>query len=289
MINTLAGLINKLFGNKSDRDIKNIQPYVTQTNEWFEQFCSLDIDSLRAKTNEFRSRVLDALKETDHNIVSIEKRIEQSEDVFEKEDLYSEIDSLTEERDEKLEVVLKEILPEAFAVMKRTAQVFMEKDEVHAKATELDKELAVEKDYIEIDGEQVIYQTSWDAAGVEQEWNMMHYDVQLIGGITLHEGKISEMKTGEGKTLVSTLPAYLNALSGRSVHIITVNEYLAQRDADWMRPIYEFLGLTVGCIKSNQNPPERKAAYEADITYGTNNEFGFDYLRDNLSLSLIHI
>jgi len=202
---------------------------------------------------------------------------------LEKEDIYKEIDQLILKRDENLEEVLLEILPEAFAVVKEVAKRFYDNETVEVTATELDKELSTQKENVVIQGDKAIHHTTWLVAGNETRWDMIHYDVQLVGGIVLHEGKIAEMATGEGKTLAATLPSYLNALSGQGVHIVTVNDYLAKRDAEWMGPILEFLGITVDCIdKYKAHSPERRKAYMAGVTYGTNNEFGFDYLRDNM-------
>jgi len=204
--------------------------------------------------------------------------------VEQKEEFYNEIDELVKTTDEKLEEVLMEVLPEAFAVVKDTARRFSENDKVEVTASEMDKDLSASRDSIEIHGDRAQWHSTWNAAGAEIKWQMVHYDVQLIGGITLHQGKIAEMQTGEGKTLVATLPVFLNALTGRGVHLVTVNDYLARRDSEWMGPIFEFHGLTIDCIDKHQpNSPERRKAYKADITYGTNNEFGFDYLRDNMS------
>jgi preprotein translocase subunit SecA len=204
-------------------------------------------------------------------------------DIQSRDAIYTEIDSLKKDRDKEIEKALEVILPEAFAVVKETARRFKENTQIVATATQLDRDLSVSKDYIKIEGEQSVFNNTWTAGGGQVTWNMLHYDVQLIGGIVLHQGKISEMATGEGKTLVSTLPAYLNALVGEGVHIVTVNDYLARRDSEWNGTIYEWLGLTVDCIDKHQpNTQQRRNAYLADITYGTNNEFGFDYLRDNM-------
>jgi len=286
MLNTITKAIKKIFGNKSERDIKAIQMYVEDANRHYEEFKQLSYDQLRNKTDEFRKRLETALSEIDNEIKSLEKSVITIKDIFEKESVYENIDELNKQRDQDLEVALMEILPETFAVVKRTAEIFKNNDSVKVKATELDKDLAVDKAHIIIEGDNAIYDTSWDAAGIEIKWDMLHYDVQLVGGIVLHQGKIAEMATGEGKTLVATLPSYLNGLTGLGVHIVTVNDYLARRDSEWMGPILEFLGLRVDCIDKYQpNSEERKKAYMSDVVYGTNNEFGFDYLRDNMTHS----
>ena len=280
------GLFSKLFGgNKSEKDVRAILPQVTKINEHFSAYQSFSNDELRNKTQEFRQRIKEALKEIDARITETSKKADELSftDLLGKDAIYQEVDKLKKDRDQKIEDVLKEILPEAFAVVKETARRFKENTELVSVATDLDRELSVQKNYIKIEGDRAIYQNTWTAAGGLVTWNMVHYDVQLIGGIVLHQGKISEMATGEGKTLVSTLPAYLNALAGEGVHIVTVNDYLARRDQEWNGPIFEWLGLQVDCIDKHQpNTEERRKAYLADITYGTNNEFGFDYLRDNM-------
>ena len=282
----MIGFLSKIFGgSKSDKDVKKLEPKVAEINKVYEQLKDLTNDQLRNKTNEFKKTIQDHLQDINNQIS--EKKAEAEDhpeaELHSREAIYQEVDKLIKKRDELIEEVLEELLPEAFAVVKETARRFKENEEVVATATELDKDLAVDKEHIRIDGDKVIYKNSWSAAGSEVTWNMVHYDVQLIGGIVLHQGKIAEMATGEGKTLVSTLPAYLNAITGEGVHIVTVNDYLARRDQEWNGPIFEFLGLTTDCIdKHKPNSPERRKAYLADITYGTNNEFGFDYLRDNM-------
>ncbi|HMH21196.1 MAG TPA: preprotein translocase subunit SecA [Puia sp.] len=281
----MLGFISKIFGgNKSEKDIRTIQPLVGQINQHFASYQSLTNDQLRAKTVEFRERIKDHLK-IDAQIAELNKKAEELpfSDISAKDVIYQEIDQLKKDRDEQIEEVLEMLLPEAFAVVKETARRFKENEEIVSTATELDRNLSIKKEYIRIEGDQAIYKNSWMAAGSPITWNMLHYDVQLIGGAVLHQGKIAEMATGEGKTLVSTLPAYLNALSGEGVHIVTVNDYLARRDSEWNGPIFEWLGLTVDCIdKHEPNSESRRKAYQADIAYGTNNEFGFDYLRDNM-------
>lgn len=282
----MIGIISKLFGgNKSDKDVKKVQPFITNTNKYFQEYAVLSNDQLRSKTIEFRTRIKEHLIAVDKEIADKKAQAEtfSTEDVQAREAIYNDVDKLIKKRDEQIEVVLEQILPEAFAVVKETARRFKESAEVVASATEQDMHLATERDYVRIEGDKAIYKNNWLAAGVPVSWNMVHYDVQLIGGTILHQGKIAEMATGEGKTLVSTLPSYLNALAGEGVHVVTVNDYLARRDQEWNGPIFEWLGLTVDCIDKHQpNSPQRRNAYLADITYGTNNEFGFDYLRDNM-------
>ena len=282
----MLGFISKIFGgNKSEKDVKKILPMVEKINQHFASYASLTNDQLRSKTQEFRQRIKDHLKEVDAEIAEKNKTAEELpfNDLVGKDNIYQQVDKLKKERDKKIEEALNEILPEAFAVVKDTARRFKESTEIVSTATALDRDLSVKKDYITIDGDKAIYKNTWTAGGSQVTWNMLHYDVQLIGGAVLHSGKISEMATGEGKTLVSTLPAYLNALPGEGVHIVTVNDYLARRDQEWNGTIFEWLGLKVDCIDKHQpNTEERRKAYLADITYGTNNEFGFDYLRDNM-------
>lgn len=282
----MIGFLSKLLGgNKSEKDVQKLTPVVASINQHFQSYQSLTNDQLRNKTQEFRSRIKQHLQQIDADIVARNTEAENigDADVNRKDAIYQEVDTLKKERDKKIEEILEEILPEAFAVVKETARRFKENTEMIASATQLDRDLSVKKSYIKIDGDNSIFKNSWEAAGNTITWNMVHYDVQLIGGIVLHQGKISEMATGEGKTLVSTLPAYLNALAGEGVHIVTVNDYLARRDSEWNGPIFEWLGLTFDCIdKHEPNTADRRKAYLADITYGTNNEFGFDYLRDNM-------
>jgi preprotein translocase subunit SecA len=282
----MLGFISKVFGgNKSEKDVKKIQPKVEQINKFFAQYASLNNDQLRNKTQEFRQRIKDHLAEIDNQIAEKNKAGEDLpfNDLLGKDAIYQEVDKLKKERDKKIEEILEELLPEAFAVVKETARRFKENAELVTEATDHDRDLSVKRDYVRIENGNSIFKNTWTAAGGQVTWNMVHYDVQLIGGAVLHSGKIAEMATGEGKTLVSTLPAYLNALAGEGVHIVTVNDYLARRDQEWNGPIFEWLGLTVDCIDKHQpNSEDRRKAYQADITYGTNNEFGFDYLRDNM-------
>jgi len=282
----MLGIISKIFGgNKSEKDVKQILPLVEKTNQFFTAFQSLTNDELRGKTQEFRARIKQHLGQIDESIRSKKDQAESlpAENIAERDDIYKEVDALKKDRDQKIEEILKEILPEAFATVKETSRRFKENEIIEATATDLDRELAAKKSHITIDGNKSVFRNTWTAAGGTVTWNMVHYDVQLIGGAVLHSGKIAEMATGEGKTLVSTLPAYLNALAGEGVHIVTVNDYLAKRDSEWNGPIFEWLGLRVDCIdKHEPNSDARRNAYNADITYGTNNEFGFDYLRDNM-------
>ncbi len=283
----MLGFLNKIFGSKSDRDIKLIQPLVEKTKEEYAKLAGLSNDELRAKTFDFKARIQAYLTDIDKQLADIKDKAEaENLPIHEKTALYDELDRLKKDRDKELEKVLLEILPEAFAVMKDTARRFTENKTIEVTATQADRELAARKSNVLIKDDKAIHHNTWLAAGTEVTWNMIHYDVQLIGGIVLHQGKIAQMATGEGKTLVGTLPAYLNALAGQGVHIVTVNDYLARRDSEWNGPLFEFHGLTVDCIDKHQpNSEERRKAYLADITFGTNNEFGFDYLRDNMTLS----
>ena len=284
----MAGLLNiisKLFGNKYDKDVKEITPIIEKINFEFSKLSTLTNDDLRQKTSDFKNQIIDFTSNEKQEIEELKKEANlATTPTDEKEGLYKKIDSLEELIITKTEEVLNLILPQAFAVVKETAKRFAENDEVIVTATQNDKELAATKDFVSITAENASYKTSWDAAGTEIVWDMIHYDVQLIGGVVLHEGKIAEMQTGEGKTLSATLPIYLNALTGLGVHLVTVNNYLAKRDAQWMGPLFQFHGLSIDCIDNHQpNSDERRKAYLADITYGTNNEFGFDYLRDNMA------
>ncbi|SKB71523.1 preprotein translocase subunit SecA [Sphingobacterium nematocida] len=277
--------LSKLFGSKSERDIKAIQPYVNKIKDEYSKLTNLSHDELRAKTIEFKARIQEYLKEIDAEIAELKNKSDDTNtDMSAKTEVYEKIDKLTKDRDKKLEEILLEILPEAFAVVKDTARRLTENSVLEVTASDFDRELAARKPNVTIQGDKALWSNSWIAAGNEVKWNMVHYDVQLIGGIVLHQGKIAEMSTGEGKTLVGTLPTYLNALSGQGVHIVTVNDYLAKRDSEWNGPLFEFHGLSVDCIDKHQpNSPQRRDAYKCDIVYGTNNEFGFDYLRDNMT------
>ncbi|GGC25009.1 protein translocase subunit SecA [Parapedobacter defluvii] len=279
--------LSKIFGSKSERDIKHIYPLVEKIKVEYAKLESLTNDELRAKTIDFKRRITEYLADIDAEIASLKGEAEQEGiDMTEKTALYDKVDKLGKDRDQKLEEVLMQILPESFAVVKETARRFTENEELEVTASDFDREVAASKPHVQIVGDKALWKHTWIAAGNEVTWNMIHYDVQLIGGIVLHEGKIAEMATGEGKTLVGTLPAYLNALSGQGVHIVTVNDYLARRDSEWNGPLFEFHGLRVDCIDKHQpNSPARRNAYAADIVFGTNNEFGFDYLRDNMAQS----
>lgn len=283
MFGFIGKSLKKVFGTKHDRDVAAFGPVVDQINEIYGTLSALTNDELRHKTQEFRARIAEYLSEIDAEMADIRRKAVEMEDIHEKESLFAEVDKMELERNKALEDILRELLPEAFAVVKETARRFTESATLEVTATDHDIALAATKAYVTIDGGKAIWKNKWTAAGAEITWNMVHYDVQLIGGMVLHDGKISEMATGEGKTLVATAPAYLNGLSGRGVHVVTVNDYLARRDSEWIGPILEFLFLTIDCIdKYRPHSPERRKAYECDITYGTNNEFGFDYLRDNM-------
>ncbi len=280
----INSILKAFVGDKSEKDVKAIQPLIAKVKTFESPLQALSHDALRAKTVEFKTKIQQARADKDAKIVALKKEAEQTLDIDAREDLYAEIDAIEKEAYEISEKVLNEILPEAFAVVKETARRFKENATITVTATPKDRELSASKSYITIAGETATWANSWDAAGKAITWDMIHYDVQLIGGVVLHQGKIAEMQTGEGKTLVATLPLYLNALTGNGVHLVTVNDYLAKRDSTWKAPLFEFHGMTVDCIDNHQpNSPERRKAYEADITYGTNNEFGFDYLRDNMA------
>ncbi|WP_210466531.1 preprotein translocase subunit SecA [Rufibacter roseolus] len=286
MFDFVGKTVAKIFGTKSERDIKGVLPYVALINQEFAKLNSLSDDQLRARTLEVQAVIADRLKPIDDKVTVLYQRIENEPelDIAQKEEIFTEIDSLEKDRNKDLEVVLMEVLPQAFAIVKETARRFKENGQLTVTATDLDRNFASRKPNVQINGDQAVWLNKWIAAGNEVTWDMLHYDVQLIGGIVLHQGKIAEMATGEGKTLVATLPAFLNALAKRGVHVVTVNDYLAKRDSEWMAPLFEFHGITIDCIDKHQpNTDARRNAYLADITYGTNNEFGFDYLRDNMS------
>jgi preprotein translocase subunit SecA len=281
----VLGFLKNIIGTKQDRDLKQYQALVLEINKNYESFQSLSHDELRGKSLEFRERISDYLSEIDAEIASVTQKAVSAEDFNEKEDLFKEVDELRKNRDKALEDVLKQILPEAFAVVKEAGRRFTQNETIEVTATDHDRMLASRpgKTYVSINGDKAVWKNRWMAAGGEIVWNMIHYDVQLIGGMVLHDGKIAEMATGEGKTLVATLPAYLNGVAGEGVHMVTVNDYLARRDSEWVGPLYEFLMLTVDCIdKYRPHSRERIEAYRCDITFGTNSEFGFDYLRDNM-------
>ena len=279
------GFLAKLFGNKASRDNKALQPILDKTLEAYEKIKNLDTDALRHKTVEFKEYINNYIADDEARIKELKLKAEGEDlDLEKKNDIYEQIDKLEKHVLERIEEALNNIMPEAFAVLKETAKRFKENEVVEATATELDRDLAARFDHINVEGDKVYYDNSWVAGGNTITWDMVPYNVQVIGGAVLHQGKIAEMATGEGKTLVATFPVYLNALAGRGVHVVTVNDYLAKRDSEWMGTIYEFLGLTVDCIdKHEPNSQARRNAYLADITYGTNNEFGFDYLRDNMT------
>jgi len=280
----INSILKAFVGDKSEKDVKAIQPIINKIKSFEGALQALSHDELRAKTAEFKTKIQNARADKDAKIASLKQDAEQTQDIDAREDIYAEIDKIEKEAYEISEKVLNEILPEAFAVVKETARRFKDNSNITVTATPKDRELSSSKPYIIIEGDNATWANSWDAAGKAITWDMIHYDVQLIGGVVLHQGKIAEMQTGEGKTLVATLPLYLNALTGNGVHLVTVNDYLAKRDSTWKAPLFEFHGLTVDCIDNHQpNSPQRRKAYEADITYGTNNEFGFDYLRDNMA------
>ena len=280
-------ILKSLFGDKSTRDMKLIQPLVEKVKAASPAIEALDNDGLRARSKELQRQVQESAKEQKEKISELKATIEDTP-IDEREAIFNQIDKLEKEALDIYEKALNEVGPEVFAIVKETAKRFAENEETIVTATDFDRELAADprKDFITIDGEKAIYHNHWTAGGNDLKWEMIHYDVQLFGGVVLHQGKIAEMATGEGKTLVATLPVFLNALTGNGVHVVTVNDYLAKRDSEWMGPLYMFHGLSVDCIDKHQpNSPERRKAYQADITFGTNNEFGFDYLRDNMAVS----
>ena len=282
----MANFLKKIFGTKSDRDLKGLNPILHEIQDVYTEIEKLTTDELRAKTLEFKVRIKDAVNDKEQRIAEIKEQIsaDYDMDIADKESFYKEIEELEDEIYETSEAILREILPEAFSVMKETAKRFKENKTVEVTATDFDRDLAAKYDCINIKGDKAVYENSWLAGGTTIAWDMCHYDVQLIGGTVLHQGKIAEMATGEGKTLVATLPVYLNALTGKGVHVVTVNDYLARRDSEWMGMLYQFHNLSVDCIdKHEPNSEERRQAYLADVTFGTNNEFGFDYLRDNMA------
>ncbi len=285
MLGSIVNTIKKIIGNKSEKDIKAIQYLVTAINAEFAKLENISNDELRQKTVDFKQIIQDGIESQNKQISEFKAKAESDDtDVLEKEQLYDQVDLIEKEINVEVEKILNDILPQAFAVFKETSRRFTQNKEIEVTASDNDKFLAEHKENVILVGEKSVWFNSWKAAGTEMTWDMIHYDVQLIGGIVLHQGKIAEMMTGEGKTLVATLPMYLNSLSGKGVHLVTVNDYLAKRDSEWMAPLFEFHGLSIACIdKTQPNSKERKAAYGADITYGTNNEFGFDYLRDNMA------
>lgn len=285
-MNILNSVLKLFIGDKHKKDLEQLNKYLDKIKKEESGISSLSTDELRNKTIEFKEKIAQANSELKAQISDLKSKTQQTDDVDEKENLYAQIDKLEKEVYDIEEKVLLELLPQAFAVIKETAKRFAENEKLVVKATDFDRKLSETTNYVNIEGDNAVWNNSWDAAGKEVKWDMVHYDVQYIGGTVLHEGKIAEMATGEGKTLVGTLPIYLNALPGRGVHVVTVNDYLAKRDSAWMGPIFEFHGLSIDCIDKHQpNSESRRQAYWADITYGTNNEFGFDYLRDNMANS----
>ena len=277
--------MTKLFGNKSQRDLKVITPYVDKIKAVYPSIQKLSNDELRAKTDEIKQRIQDYVADERAKVEELRKGIDNKE-LEEREAIWAEVDKIEKNITEKMEVVLEEVLPEVFSIMKDTARRFSENETIEVTANDFDRNLATKYDFVEINGDKAIYHNHWVAGGNKITWDMVHYDVQLFGGVVLHKGKIAEMATGEGKTLVATLPVFLNALTRNGVHVVTVNDYLSKRDSEWMGPLYMFHGLSVDCIDKHQpNSDARRAAYNADITFGTNNEFGFDYLRDNMAIS----
>ena len=275
--------LSKLFGNKSTRDMKAIQPWVEKVKKAYPEIQALDNDALRAKTQEIKQYIQNSANDLKEKIAELKAKIEQTE-LQDRAPLFAQVDKLEKEVLDRYEVALNEVLPTVFAIVKSTAERFATSELVEVTANDFDRELAARFDFVEIQGDRAVYHNHWSAGGNDTVWNMVHYDVQLFGGTVLHQGKIAEMATGEGKTLVATLPVFLNALTGNGVHVVTVNDYLAKRDSEWMGPLYMFHGLSVDCIDKHQpNSEARRRAYMADITFGTNNEFGFDYLRDNMA------
>ncbi|MBQ2484156.1 MAG: preprotein translocase subunit SecA, partial [Muribaculaceae bacterium] len=278
-------ILKSIFGNKSDRDLKKLLPIVDKIKAVYPEIEALSNDALRERTATIRKQLADAVQDKRDEIQRMKEEIETL-DYDKREPLWERIDKLEKEILEELEKQLNEVLPQVFSIVKETARRFANNERIEVTATQMDRDLAAEgKDFVTIEGDKAIYFNHWIAGGNETTWDMVHYDVQLIGGVVLHQGKIAEMATGEGKTLVATLPVFLNALTGNGVHVVTVNDYLAKRDSEWMGPLYMFHGLSVACIdKTQPNSPERRAAYNCDITFGTNSEFGFDYLRDNMAM-----
>ena len=283
----LVDIIKKVFGSKSERDMKQVKPILEKVLAAYKDIDKLSNDELRARTEELKKKIREREDPFEKRIAEIKEHLESDIPVSEKEKLATESDKLVKEEDEEIEKVLNEILPEAFAIMKSTARRFAQNPVVEVTANDFDRNLSTSRDFVKIEGDKALWQNHWIAGGNEVTWDMVHYDVQIIGGIVLHQGKIAEMATGEGKTLVATLPVFLNALAGKGVHMVTVNDYLSKRDSEWMGPLYMFHGLSVDCIdKHEPNSDARRKAYECDVTFGTNNEFGFDYLRDNMSMAM---
>ena len=284
---SLADVFKKIFGSKADRDMKAIRPTLEKVKAAYEVIDRLSDDELRQRCQQLKDQIKAAIAADEDRIAQIKSELEKDIPLEQKEKLATESDKLVKKVDETIEKVLEEILPDAFAIMKSTARRFKENPVIKVKATDFDRDLSTSREFVTIDGEYALWQNHWMAGGNEVTWDMVHYDVQLIGGIVLHQGKIAEMATGEGKTLVATLPVFLNALAGKGVHVVTVNDYLSKRDSEWMGPLYMFHGLSVDCIDKHQpNSDARRKAYSCNITFGTNNEFGFDYLRDNMATTM---
>ena len=283
----LSNLIKLVFGSKADKDRKEIEPYIAKIKAIYPSIEKLSNDELRAYSDDLKRQIADYIAGDETLIVELKGRLEQSEtSLNEKEAISKQIEETKKRIDTRIEEKLDEILPAAFAIMKDTARRFTQNDTIVVTANNFDRELATEKEFVTIQGDKAIYANHWIAGGNDTKWEMVHYDVQLFGGVVLHKGMIAEMGTGEGKTLVATLPVFLNALAKKGVHLVTVNDYLARRDSEWMGPMYQFHGLSVDCIDGHQpNSDARRKAYMADITFGTNNEYGFDYLRDNMASS----
>ncbi len=292
MLETVNKLLKKIVGDKSQKDMKEIQPLVDETNKIFKTLRGISNDELRGKSTALKASIREQIKSSETQIAELKVQVEANPtmDIDAKEVIYEQVDSLEKAIDEQLKSILDDMLPEAFAIMKETARRFKENEVVDVTANDFDRELAIKRSSIKIEGEKALWDSSWEAGGQMIKWDMEHYDVQLVGGVALHQGKVAEMQTGEGKTLVSTLPVFLNALAGRGVHLVTVNNYLAKRDSEWMGSLHEFHGLSVACIDNFQpNSDERRQAYKCDVIYGTNNEFGFDYLRDNMAKEPEHL
>ena len=281
----LADIIKKLFGSKAERDYKAIKPILDKVLAAYQTIDTLSDDELRERSAGLIRKMREVEAPFENRLAEIRTKLDEDLPISEKVKLADESDKLVKEEDDAIEKGLNEILPDAFAIVKSTARRFAQNETITVTATQFDRDLAAEgRDFITIDGDKAIWKNHWVAGGNDLKWDMVHYDVQLVGGIALHQGKIAEMATGEGKTLVATLPVFLNALAGKGVHMVTVNDYLSKRDSEWMGPLYMFHGLSVDCIDKHQpNTKDRKKAYDCDITFGTNNEFGFDYLRDNMA------
>lgn len=280
----INNFLSSIFGNKASRDMKLIKPFVNQVLEVYPEIQKLNNDELRAKTDEIKDYIQAQVAELKAQIDELTQKIEKTE-IDQRQPIFDRIDKIEEQVFEKYEEALNDVMPTVFAIVKDTARRFAENEEVVVTANDFDRDLAASHDFVRIEDDKAIWVNHWNAGGNDSVWNMIHYDVQLFGGVVLHQGKIAEMATGEGKTLVATLPVFLNALTRNGVHVVTVNDYLAKRDSEWMGPLYMFHGLSVDCIdKHRPNSNERRKAYQADITFGTNNEFGFDYLRDNMAM-----